>query len=755
LTRPRPSTKRSRITAVVVLVASLSGWIFALVLHILGGGAVPAAGFDPRPEGTRRMVERLEDLAETANFHTNSLLNTQRVDLYRSLEPPRDPSQRLGFEFQLARELLHDGRSEEAVERFRQLWSLVDREPSLRGTPIAREVHSLLALSHLRLGEQENCVALHGVDSCLLPIRGSGIHKVQRGSRAAIQEYAQILARHPDDLTSRWLINVAYMTLGEYPDKVPPQWLIPPRAFESDYDIKRFYNIAPRLGLDVLGQAGGAIMEDFDGDHQHDLMVSSLGFHDQLRYFRSNGDGTFTERTKEAGLEGIVGGLNIVQTDYNNDGHMDVFVARGAWLRENGRIPNSLLRSNGDGTFEDVTDAAGLLSFHPTQAVAWGDYNNDGWVDLFIANESADGEPRHPCELFRSNGDGTFTEEAATAGVAATGYFKGAAWGDYDNDGLLDIYVTGLAATPRNVLFRNNGRGPDGRWTFTDVADRAGVREPKYSFPTWFFDYDNDGWLDIFVSGYQAEAGDVAADYLGLPNTGEKPRLYRNQRDGTFKDASKEARVDKVLLTMGCNFGDLDNDGWLDFYVGTGDPDYRSIVPNRMFRNAEGKFFQDVTTSGGFGHLQKGHGIAFGDLDNDGDQDVFAELGGAYTGDRFRSALFENPGHGNNWLKLKLVGVKSNRGAIGARVKVTVDGHAGPRDIHVTVTSGSSFGASSLLREIGLGKAMRVREVRIAWPSGLVQTLSDLRVNQFLVVREGDSRTEEITLPRVDLSPGS
>jgi hypothetical protein len=746
--------KRSRIKGAVVLVASISGWVLALVLHIFGGGLGPVAEQDPRHEGTRRMVQRLEDLAQAANFQANSLLNTDRVDLYRSLEPPADPSQKVRFDFELARELLHDGQTEEAVSRFRELWRLVARESLTRNTPFGREVHSLLALSHLRLGEQENCVALHGEDSCLLPIRGSGIHTVQGGSRAAIEEYTRILAMYPDDLTSRWLLNIAYMTIGEYPDRVPPRWLIPPQAFESDHDIKRFFDVAPRLGLDVVGQAGGAIMEDFDGDHRLDVMVSSFGPRDQLRFFRSNGDGTFTERTGQAGLTGIFGGLNMVQADYDNDGHMDVFVARGAWLGENGRIPNSLIRSNGDGTFEDATDEAGVLSFHPTQAIAWGDYDNDGWVDLFIANETATGGPRHPCELYRSNGDGTFTEVAAAAGVAAVGFFKGTSWGDFDNDGDLDLYVSGISRSPGNILFRNNGRGADGCWTFTDVADGAGVREPRFSFPTWFFDYDNDGWQDIFVSGYSADAGDIAADYLGLPNTGEKPRLYRNLTDGTFRDVSREARVDKVLLTMGCNFGDLDNDGWLDFYVGTGDPDYRSIVPNRMFRNAEGKFFQDVTTSGGFGHLQKGHGIAFGDIDNDGDQDIFCELGGAYTGDRFRSALFENPGHGNNWLTLKLVGVKSNRAAIGARIKVTVDGPSGLRDIHVTVTSGSSFGASSLQQEIGLGRALRVRAVWIAWPSGLVQTLSDLRVDQFLQIREGDPRPVEITLERIDLSPG-
>src|SRR5438045_7948375 len=133
---------------------------------------------------------------------------------------------------------------------------------------------------------------------------------------------------------------------------------------------------------------------------------------------------------------------------------------------------------------------------------------------------------------------------------------------------------------------------------------------------------------------------------------------------------------------MGNNFGDLDNDGWRDFYLGTGDPNLSTLIPNRMFRNAEGRFFQDVTTAGGFGHLQKGHGIAFGDIDNDGDQDVFEKMGGAVEADHYRSVLYENPGNDNRWLKLKLVGVPSNRSGIGARIKVTVDSSEGPQSIY-------------------------------------------------------------------------
>jgi hypothetical protein len=280
------------------------------------------------------------------------------------------------------------------------------------------------------------------------------------------------------------------------------------------------------------------------------------------------------------------------------------------------------------------------------------------------------------------------------------------------------------------------------------VSAAAGVAQPIDSFPCWFFDYDNDGWEDIFVSGYKIDdVGDIAADYLGLPHQGTPPKFYRNLRDGTFADVTREARLERVLHTMGCNFGDLDNDGWPDFYLGTGNPDLMTTVPNRMFRNAEGKVFQDVTTSGGFGNIQKGHGISFADLDNDGDQDVFEDMGGAFSGDIYPNVLFENPGHGNHWIKLRLEGKKANRSGIGARLRLRVATPDGERTIHHTVSTGGSFGANPLRQEIGLGKGTNVIELEILWPgSGTRQTSGPLAPNAAYVVREGDPEVTRLAL---------
>jgi len=405
----------------------------------------------------------------------------------------------------------------------------------------------------------------------------------------------------------------------------------------------------------------------------------------------------------------------------------------------------SLLRNNCDGTFTDVTAQAGLLNNYPTQTAVWADFNNDGLLDLFVGNEIVRDKVPWPentpnFRLYINNGDGTFTDVGPETGIAIGGMIKGVTADDYDNDGWQDLYVSVMGKP--NHLFRNTGT--KGRIPkFVDVTQQTGVQEPNMSFTCWFFDYNNDGWPDIFVSGYWATMPNIVREYLGEKDQakGDRPRLYRNNGDGTFTDVSHDMNLDKLLLTMGANFGDLDNDGWLDFYLGTGAAPLTYLVPHRMFRNHDGQYFDDVSTSGGFGHLQKGHGVAFGDIDNDGNQDVLEVIGGAYTADRFWPVMFKNPGHGNHWIKLNLVGVQANRFAVGARIRVRITEDGKSRDIYRTVNSGGSFGASSLRPHIGLGKATVIDELEIRWPgSGLVQTLKGpIPADATYELREGES----------------
>jgi hypothetical protein len=476
------------------------------------------------------------------------------------------------------------------------------------------------------------------------------------------------------------------------------------------------------MGLDAPGRAGGVVVDDFDNDGLFDVVVSSVDACAPLRYYRNRGDGTFEDRTSAAGLSGQIGGINIVQTDYDNDGWLDLFVMRGGWEFP---MRNSLLRNNGDGTFTDVTAKAGLShAVHRTHSAVWADYDNDGWLDVFVGHEES------PSALFRNRGDGTFEDVAHAAGVDAKAFTKGAAWGDYDGDGRPDLYVSNFGS--ENFLYHNQGDG-----TFRERARELGVLRPIMSFPTWFWDYDNDGRLDLFVASFMPSVTEIARFYLGRPAQAESMKLYRNTGSG-FEDVTRAVGLDRVVPTMGANFGDLDNDGFLDFYLGTGAPSYAALVPNVMFRNREGRSFADVTTATGTGHLQKGHGVAFADLDGDGNQDVFANIGGFVPGDAYHKAVFRNPGHASHWIRVHLAGVRSNRAAIGARIRVRVIGEDGRESLRYReVSSGGSFGASPLAQHIGLGKAARIASLEIEWPaSGTRQVFTDVPLDRVIEIRE-------------------
>jgi hypothetical protein len=333
---------------------------------------------------------------------------------------------------------------------------------------------------------------------------------------------------------------------------------------------------------------------------------------------------------------------------------------------------------------------------------------------------------------------------ASAAGVTNDRFAKGVSWGDSDDDGDPDLYVSNIGP---NRLYRNEGDG-----TFVDVAAAAGVEEPVgRSFACWFFDWDQDGDLDLFVADYGAPKEAVFASWLGMGDGPGHPRLYRND-GGRFSDVSLAAGMGRPALPMGANYGDLDNDGWPNLYLGTGVPAFDALMPNQMYRNDGGRRFQDVTFAGGFGHLQKGHGVAFGDLNNDGDQDLLEQMGGAFPYDAYANALYENPGASGSWVTLRLRAAGANRFAVGARVEVLVREGERRRAIRVLVGSGGSFGGSSLQQEVGLGAATAIEAVRVRWPgSGAWQTFTGVTARRGFLLVEGERRPRALSLPRLRL----
>ena len=359
----------------------------------------------------------------------------------------------------------YEGEPRRAAESLDQTRSWIEDRSAL--DPLWRySIIYFQGVTALRRGENDNCIDCRGESSCIFPIAPAAIHTNPQGSRLAIRYFTEYLERFPDDLEVRWLLNLAHMTLGEYPDKVPSPYRIAlDRFVRSEFDIGRFRDVGHLVGIDRINQAGGAVMDDFDGDDRLDLAVTSTDPTQAMAIYHNRGDGTFEDRSESAGVLGQLGGLVCYQTDYNNDGRLDLFIPAGPGTR----IPMrpSLLRNDGGNRFTDVTAEAGLLHAVNSLTASWADYDNDGWLDLFIGCE------RQPNRLYHNRGNGTFEEVAARAGVDEKDrtFCKGSTWIDFDNDRFPDLFLDYFSGDA--CLFRNNRDG-----TFSNVTGSMGIDGP-------------------------------------------------------------------------------------------------------------------------------------------------------------------------------------------------------------------------------------------------------------------------------------
>ena len=506
-------------------------------------------------------------------------------------------------------------------------------------------------------------------------------------------------------------------------------------------------------------------------------------------------------------------GCGVAFYDYDNDGWLDIFLVNGTRLEgfPAGQEPISrLFKNNRDGTFSDVTLKAGVGHSGWGQGVCIGDYDNDGFDDLFVTYFGKN-------VLYHNNGDGTFTDVTAKAGVATDGkrWNTGCAFVDYDRDGKLDLFVANyidmdLATAPvpesgpclykgvmvacgppgllggKNILFHNNGDG-----TFSDVSESAGIlgASGTYGLGVLAADLDNDGWPDIYVANdsapsalyqnkkngkfqdiaveagcalspdgkAQAGMGISAADYdldgnLDLIKTnfaGDTPSLYHNVGGANFEDATFAAGLGKYtqFLGWGCGFFDFDNDGWSDILICNGHvyPEVEQLKTEAgyaqrklLYRNLRDGRFEDVSLRAGPGISDQiaARGCAFGDFDNDGDLDIVVNAVNDYP-----QLIRCDSQTGNNWIKVRTIGTRSNRSGIGARLKCVtlVDGETKPHQQIDEVRSGGGYLSQNDLRvHFGIGKAEKVNLLEIRWPSGQIDTLKDIQPNQVLYVKEGE-----------------
>ncbi|GGG96800.1 CRTAC1 family protein [Silvibacterium dinghuense] len=505
--------------------------------------------------------------------------------------------------------------------------------------------------------------------------------------------------------------------------------------------------------IETMGS--GAALFDYDNDGRLDLfLVNGAPYGDPTpkgtipqktgpkywnRLYHQKADGTFEDVTEKAGLEGVGYGMGVAVGDYDNDGREDLFVtALGG---------NKLYHNNGDGTFTDVTAKAGVGGSGWSTSAAWVDLDNDGRLDLVVLryiqwdwDDVYCGEHRegyrgycHPdvfqpisMLVYHNNGDGTFTEEAAKLGLDKPAKALGIAIADYDRDGHIDLYVANDSMV--EFLFHNKGNG-----TFEEVGldSQVAVDGEGRTFAGMgidFADYNNDGLPDVVVD-------DLA---------NQKYALFTNAGDGTFNYASYMTGIAGMTLLhsgWGVRFLDYDNDGWKDLLFAQGhdldtieltSPQLHYREPLLLARNLGGKKFVDVSSVSGdvFTKRWVGRGMATGDINNDGLEDVVVTENGGPA-----HVLLNETKTANHWIGFSLVGHKSNRDAIGAVIKITT-----PQGSQwATVTTASSYLSASDKRvEFGLGREASVQSVEIRWPSGIVQTLKDVKSGQYLKVDEPD-----------------
>lgn len=508
--------------------------------------------------------------------------------------------------------------------------------------------------------------------------------------RQAVESCVKSLFIDPNRERTRVWLWYSAEAMGGYPEDVPAEYRLEMKP-GWEPATTQYEDIAAKIGLDKTSGGRGTAVFDYNNDGLLDVMIASA--YGGCCLYRNNGDGTFTDVSTRSGLDQCVNAFNVSAADYDNDGFVDVFVTRQGFYSGD----SVLYHNNGDGTFTNVTEKAGVQSWGPAFSASWVDYDCDGYLDLYICyNIGGVFDHRVPNKLFHNNGDGTFTDVTQPAGLYNLYPSICAAWGDYNNDGYPDLFISSGLGRPQ--LFWNRGDG-----TFVDASLRAGFTQFKMGSVCFSCDYNNDGWLDIVQYAWCDHEDEIFSIKNGTAREGAPVAcIYHNNRDGTFTMLDRDIGIDTSWGTMSGTFGDLNNDGNLDLILGNGSPRMERLVPMIVLENDGGRYHNRTFTSG-LPLIGKSHGVNCADLFGDGRLEIIVAAGGAYPGDLMTSSVYRPTKLPGNYLNVRLAGTKSNRDAIGARISLLAGGTRQMREIYGGSNVGclpceQHFGLGSLIK---------------------------------------------------------
>ena len=486
--------------------------------------------------------------------------------------------------------------------------------------------------------------------------------------------------------------------------------------FIVDYTIADigFRDITDKAGINNMAKATCAAFVDYNGDGYLDIYVGNKGtFAEPLGkpnlLYHNNGDGTFTEVAALLGVADPNQTQGVAWGDFDNDGKPDLYVV-------NDFAANALYVNKGNGAFENITQAAGLeggidivggVEVPNGYGVALADVSNDGYLDIYVVNLGA------PNILYINNGDGTFTDITAQAGVG--GGFgpqnagTAAVYSDCNNDGKIDLFAVNGYGRP-SFFYINNGEG------FDNATGKAGVSVHKDAEGAVFGDYDNDGNMDLFVTN--------CASAEGAPL---QSILYKNDGKGKFEDVTNKAGLVGEDYSLGASFGDFDNDGYLDLYI------VNNGSPNKLYHNNGNGTFTDISIQAGVDNLALGSTAVLGDINNDGYLDIYVANTGFYDDEEGDpDVLYLNNGNTNHWLQIQLCGTVSNYTGIGAMIKVSVGNLHQIREID----GGKGYSQDTPVSNFGLGANTIVDAIEVKWPSGITQTMTNVKADRRIIIEE-------------------